>query len=148
MSKKRIEHYIPRAYEVIKSQHTDIATEYKGDYEVLEGLKGQIASFGSAVNMGNLKSAVAFFSDKGGAQTDRQNLMKAIYLIINEDKNINNKDTICTNRSLFEQIQNIEDYEISSYKGKILDAAVAVKLAIRMCKLVDKKTVTKEANKK
>jgi len=145
MSKNRIEQYVPRAYEAIKSKHTDIATKYNDDYEVIEGLKGQIASFGSAINMGNLKSAVAFFSDQGDAKTQRQNLMKAIYLIINEDKDIDDEKTICKNRSLFEQIVNEKDEnKILEFKSKILDAAVAVKLAIRMCKLVEEKTETKD----
>jgi len=146
MSKSRIETYVPRAYKAIKSKHTGIATKYKDDYEVIEGLKGQISSFGSAVNMGNLKSAVAFFSDKGGSQSERQDLMKAIYLIINKDINIDGDNINCTNRSLFDQIVNVNDEDkISEFKEKILDAAVAVKLAIRMCKNVKKKSSSEGA---
>ena len=150
MGKSRIEEYVPRAYKAIKSEHTGIATRIVigdvEDYEVIEGLKGQIASFGSAINMGNLKSAVAFFSAKGGAQTERQDLMKAIYLIINENIDIDDEKTVCTNRSLFDQIVNEKDEnKILVLKSKILDAAVAVKLAIRMCKLVKEKTRKKEA---
>jgi len=150
MGKSRIEEYVPRAYKAIKSEHTGIATRIVigdvEDYEVIEGLKGQIASFGSAINMGNLKSAVAFFSAKGGAQTERQDLMKAIYLIINKDINIDGDNINCTNRSLFDQIVNVNDEDkISEFKEKILDAAVAVKLAIRMCKNVKKKSSSEGA---
>jgi len=39
--------------------------------EVLRTFRGQISTFGAAVTMGSLKSAVAFFAAQGNSDVDR-----------------------------------------------------------------------------
>lgn len=46
--------------------------------------RGQISTFGAAVVMGCLKSAIAFFSDPNKASVDRSKLIKVMYQLITE----------------------------------------------------------------
>lgn len=136
MGKNRIEDFLPRAYEVIKFPCIQIAKKNDdGEYEVQDGLKGQIAAFGASVNMGNLKSAIAFFSEQGGSKSERHKLMKAIYLVLHENK------TECDDKDLFESVKSLNKEQIAEIKEKILDAAIALKLAFKMYKPTSKKNI-------
>ncbi len=120
MSKQRIEEWIPLACEAIRT--CGLSKENKVD----PAHRGKIASFGAAVTMGNLLSAVAFFSNKGGADSERQLLMKAIHWILSPaDKRASVSETSL----LYELIKNGDS---DKRKADILDAAVAIKLAMNL----------------
>jgi len=96
----------------------------KGKY-VNKSFRGQISSFGAAVQMGSLVSAVAFYSSQGGAKTDRSKLMDAIYELI-KPKNSNGENLL----------QLVVNKEVT--KQQVLDAAVAIKLAMNAYELRSK----------
>ncbi|WP_161635128.1 type III-B CRISPR module-associated protein Cmr5 [Thomasclavelia saccharogumia] len=75
MSKSRINRYLPIAYEAVKNSELIKDNKLQGNYQA------QIASFGAAVSMGSLLSAIAFFSDNGSSNVKRQELMKLICYI-------------------------------------------------------------------
>ena len=102
---------------------------------ILRSFRGQISSFGAAVEMGSLLSAVAFFSKKGGSDTDRQLLMRAIYLLI-----INDTETKIAAKSEQSELLLfvIEHRNEPELKKNIIDAAVALKLAMNAYELKDK----------
>ncbi|MEI3327544.1 MAG: hypothetical protein V8R64_14280 [Thomasclavelia sp.] len=62
MSKSRINRYLPIAYEAVKNSELIKDNKLQGNYQA------QIASFGAAVSMGSLLSAIAFFSDNGSSE--------------------------------------------------------------------------------
>ena len=95
--------------------------------------RGQISSFGAAVEMGSLISAVAFFSSKGASVTDRPRLMEAIYLLIIEK----NKADLTEDETLLRYIA--DKYSDHQLKRRIIDAAVAVKLAMNAYELREAK---------
>lgn len=109
--KKRIENYIPKALESIEK--FDIAK----NGEVPKQFNGYIASFGASIRSAGLLATTLFYSEKGGAEKERQNVIEAIKFIIDEDIIQNNKVSKET-------------------RAKVEDAAVALKLSVRTFKLV------------
>lgn len=102
----------------------------KNNQEYIEkSFRSQISSFGAAVEMGSLLSAVAFFSNKGGSDTDRPKLMQAIYMLItNTEENCNEKALLVY----------VKDNNTAETKRNVIDAAVALKLAMNAYELRDK----------
>lgn len=125
--KQRIEKYIPDAIKLIKE--VGIAN-CKG--EVLNEFNGYFSSFGAAIVQSGLKPALAFFSNETRAK-ERSKLLKAIYKLI-VDKNAP-KD-VEAKKLLEYVIANPNDEE--QLKAKIIDASIALKLAVRTYKLVKK----------
>ncbi len=122
MNKRKVDELIPKAVESLKS--TKISSEKE---EISKTFRGQISTFGAAVTNGSLISAVAFFSEKGSSQTDRTKLLTAIQELIPEAKKENN---------LFEYVKNQGKEHEAEVKEKILNAAIALKLAMNLYKLV------------
>lgn len=89
---------------------------------------GYISSFGASVISSGLLPAIAFYSNENSAiSKERAKLMKAILMLIDENSN---------DSSLFSYVTSILPNTSPSLLTKqILDAAVAIKLAIRTFKL-------------
>jgi len=118
---RSINKILPAALEVTKdllANNDAISKEFNG----------YISSFGAAVIQSGLKPAVAFFETKGSADEDRTLLMKAILRLITKDDKNDGK--------LLDYI--IRNEKNRTLKKEILDAAAALKLAIRTFKLVEK----------
>ena len=122
MNKHLVEELIPIAYITLKN-NKKICVNGK----ISSTIKGNIASFGAAIQMGNLLSAVAFFSQQGGASEPRQELLNIILEILKEHKDIPED---CA--SLFVYICESKRQEIAQIKNLVVSAAVAVKLAINL----------------
>lgn len=126
MSKRRINSLIPAACKAIMDSGLSV------NNKVDKALRGQISAFGAAVNMGNLLSAVAFFSNKGGSGSERHLLMKAVYLLIHKTE----EESDVTEKSLLDFLVGEPDPE--AHKEVIIDAAISIKLAMNLFELVDK----------
>jgi hypothetical protein len=108
IDKKQVDAWIPKAYQAIQGEHL-----LEADGKLKKAYRGQIAAFGAAVSMGSVSSAVAFFSEKGGSDVDRQRLMDAIACVLGKDK-------------LSEYAQQPQA------KREIVHAAIALKLAMNL----------------
>ncbi len=117
MSTFRINFYIPKAIEYIKK---DGILDENG--EVDKGFRSRISQFGASVKMGSLAAAVAFYSEQGGAKTDRSKLMKIIFRLVYPEL-----AESATEKSLLLKVTG-EDGD--KYKEEILDAAAAIKLGL------------------
>lgn len=127
MAKKRINKFLPIAYEgIVKSELTK--DDKLEEDKLTKKYQAQIASFGAAVNMGSLLSAIAFFSNKGGADVKRQELMKLIYYIIKNGEVEYNK---IKNNCLFKYVNDKESGK-EDVKQEVLDAAIAIKLTLNL----------------
>lgn len=139
MNKALLDKWIPVAAKAI--QECEIVNE---NNVVQAGFRGQISSFGAAVAMGSLLSAVAAFSDNGSSAVPRANLMKAIFYILkdefmgNQDGNQDDNQEI-EKDSLYRKI--LEESQNASTDGKntpvcnkenVLTAAIAIKLALKL----------------
>ena len=117
MSKQRIDGYIQEAIELLQ------VLQISQNGKIPKTFRGYISSFGAAITMGGLRSAIAFNSKQGGADLERQKLMEVIYRLI---KNENESD----DKKLLNYV--IEKDNDAELKDEILDAAIAVKLAMNM----------------
>ena len=116
MNKKQVNDWIKPAKEAIVE--CGIAANGKVD----SSFRGQISSFGAAVVMGSLKSAVAFFANNGSAQVERSKLIKAIYYIISNGEKKEPKD-------IFEFICKNDNRQT---KEQFINASIAIKLALNL----------------
>lgn len=121
MAKSRINRYLPIAYEAVKNSKIIKDDKLQGNY------KAQITSFGAAISMGSLLSAIAFFSNKGSSDVERQELMKLIYYIIRKDKGGKEKYNDIKKYALFEYVK-----DDGNVKQEVLDAAIAIKLTLNL----------------
>lgn len=133
MNKKRVDELIPHAYEVINKVH--ICENDKKDPEKLvvdSTYSSYTSSFGAAVTMGSLISAIAFFSsspddNRKRTKTDRTKIGIAIFEILK----LWNRDI--KDNSLYDYAKNQMDHgHTRQAKELILDAAVALKLALNL----------------
>lgn len=149
MSKQQIEEYIPLAYDALRE-----CGIVKEDDTVDRALRGQIASFGAAVTMGSLLSAIAFFnkasSKSDGSKTDRQLLMKTIHAILLMSDNAAKPEAEredkfevakkASGKDLCIKIKDLPRSQRDGYRERVMDAAVAIKLAMNLYDLgLDKK---------
>lgn len=118
MNKNRVNGWVVLAAEALNE--AGIAVNGKVD----PGFRGQIATFGAAVTMGSLKAAAAFFAKQGGAAVPRENLLCAMYYIVQEGK-----DKAAKAEHVFEYICANDNAQT---REKFLDAAIALKLAMNL----------------
>lgn len=124
MNKNEVDRLIPEAVKVLKDEK--IANEKN---EIDKTYRGQISTFGAAVINGSLISAVAFFSNSSSqASVDRPKLMKAIKKLIPEADG---------KKDLFEYVKDAKTEREAEAKEKILNAAIALKLAMNLYTLKD-----------
>ena len=120
MGKARIEKYIPKAMIAIDK---NLSTDGK----IPSVYKGYISSFGSSIVSGGLLATVAFYeNNQANATEDRRKMTLALLEIIS--------DGTTKEKSLFNYIRK---QELSNeLVDKVVDAVIALKLAMRTYKLV------------
>ncbi len=127
MNKNRVDHMIPKAYRALTDCGIAQMTP-SGVCQIPKVFRSYISNFGAAITMGSLCSAVAFFSrNTEKTKEDRNLLMDAIYLLItgNAPNPENNLLTlVCA------------EQEQAPLKEQIIDAAIALKLAMNLCEQV------------
>ena len=145
MNKKDVNEKIDYAYRALTE--CKIAENNK----IVKTFRGQISSFGAAVEMGSLKPAILFFSDQGGSSVKRTNLMDAIHYILvqcdkekarnshmkcDKEKYSNVKESNSEN-TLYGYIKQKEEQGVPEYRLKedVLSAAIAIKLAMNLFEL-------------
>ena len=91
-------------------------------------LRGDISTFAANVVMTSLPAAVAFFIHQGNAESERQKLIRAVFYCVTGD--MKSED----------DIHDIMDYVCShngpELKEKVMNAAIAIKLAMHYFELV------------
>lgn len=100
------------------------------DNKIQKTFRGQISTFGAAVTMGSLLPAIAFFSDNGGASVERTRLLDAILYILKKEKLASEGCKTLFDYAVSEKNQNV-------CKDNILNAAIALKLAMNLYQLVN-----------
>lgn len=145
MDKRIVDTYLDKAYEAIKKSGILENGKVKKSY------RSQISAFGASISMGSTKAAIAFFSKQGGSEIQRPRILYAIYLTLNSkeiyvknddnkfnDNQILNKQCCIAADKLFKGLNNKNSKFISYSKEDILNAAIAVKLAMNLYELEEK----------
>ena len=121
MNKKIINDEIAIAYEaIIENKIVD------GQGQVQKTFRGQITSFGASI-MGSLLPAIAFFYDSEKSTVDRKKVLDAVYYILQARQKIGQDE-----KNLFEYAKKHQEES----KEEILNASIALKLAINLFKLI------------
>ena len=125
MNKRRVNELIPRVIEYIPSSGILI------DNEIPNEFKGYVSSFGASIIQSGLLSAVAFFeADDSKSKSDRKVLTKLILKVIYRNKKLEWKE----DKTLLNYILENNNKET---KEEVINAAIAVKLAIRVFKFTE-----------
>lgn len=146
-NKRKIDEYIPKAINSLSNNRKIVK-----DGKIASGFAGQIATFSVAVSMGSLLSAVAFFSEQKQASVERQELMNVIYEIITGEvsgikRETDNKDPKLLSyvkkkyeekEEKYEETNKNKILEYRRFQEDILNAAIAVKLAINFFHKIEK----------
>jgi CRISPR-associated protein Cmr5 len=112
--KKRVEKYIPAALKALQDANIVINGKYDNEYA------GYISAFGPSVIQAGLTPTVAFYGRTGG-DADRRKVGDAILKVIAPGENHQN----------FLNYVLVHAHDREETKRKILDAIIALKLAIR-----------------
>ena len=138
MQNKRLEMLLPIAYEALAHNETIVKNG-----EIEKTFRGQISAFGAAILTGSLTTAVAFYSVQGKSKTPRQALLEVILEVLDKGKLLP-KDEI---NEIFKD-GSVPSYTVDNMKKlvfgskdpelqeKILDASVAIKLAMNFFTLI------------
>ena len=120
MNKNLINNEIKAAYDALRESGIVDAKSGK----IKKTYRGQISSFGAAVTMGSLVSAIAFFSENGGSDGERSKLMDAILFVLKKERGIKEQ-------TLFDYVIKHKE-EQDECKEEIMNAAIALKLAMNL----------------
>lgn len=126
MDRRKVEEYLPKALEALESRECRIAKDGK----IAKTFRGQISFFGAAVTMGSFKAAVAFFSDDGGSEVDRSELLRAADYVVNGSWR--------TAGDICKSVMVLREPRLSAEKERYLNASVALKLAMNAFELTNK----------
>ena len=141
MDKYVIDQEIEFAYEAI--QNCGICNE---KHEVLKAYRSQLSSFGAAISMGSLMQAIAFFSEQGSASVDRPKILKAVFEVMKKWKK--EKQNITINQEhIFEYVRDERKKGPADglvCQNDVINAAIALKLAMNLYTLVDDKQKREE----
>lgn len=136
MNKAKINKLLPKAVDIIRT--SDIS--FKDGKNVPKAFRSQISSFGAAISTGSILAASAFFQQQGNSDVDRKLLMDAINTLLTDKAIYPNAQKYDT---LFDRVKaEILAGHERKIKEEVLNCAVALKLAMNLFHLTEKKTDT------
>ncbi|MEE1518169.1 MAG: type III-B CRISPR module-associated protein Cmr5 [Lachnospiraceae bacterium] len=134
MNKKVINDEIQYAYNALIS-----AKIVSDSNKINKAYRGQISTFGAAVQMGSLKAAIAFFmkdasgSGKNGQEVHRSKILDAILCILKDMGKVDENT-----KGLFAYVSNkVSNNEEDACREEIINASIALKLAMNLFELSD-----------
>lgn len=128
MNKRKVEKLIPIAIDCVKnSKGLFVDGKIPGEY------KGYIANFGASIIQSGLFATLAFYAKTDAkSKSDRCKLLEVIANVIYTSNKIND-----SKKSLMEYVKDTKDNK-SIIKEEVINAAIAVKLAMGVFEFVDK----------
>jgi CRISPR-associated protein Cmr5 len=129
--KPRLKIYIPSAINAIATSLTTVGENGQRTNNVDERYDGYAASLGAAIITSGITPAIAFYTDlyrSGESGVRRFHILKIITALLHEDGVTINNNT--GNNALLNHVLNTANHT-PEFKQKLLDATIAVKLALR-----------------
>ena len=130
MSIKRVNDWIVYGKEAL------IAADIAANNKIVKTFRGHISTFGAAVTMGNLKSAVAFFSEQAGATVARERLLRAICYVLLRNSGKEPDEIDAKKIKTDEIFDYVCSHDSIQLKNAFVDASLALKLAMNLFELV------------
>ncbi len=128
MDRHIVGEFVPIAYDILKDSPV-----YK-DGQISSSFKRIITSFGTAVQMGKLTPAVAFFSQRGQDDNFGQELLKIILQMLKTHGDASESEP-----NLFHYICEEDKKRKKGAKLEVLNASVAVKFAMNLFESEERK---------
>lgn len=131
----RVDYFLPKAFEAIikveisgksffKSRNPDI---------IIKEYKGYISSLGANIVQAGVKAAITFYeAEESGSSSDRRLVNAAIKYILISPNPIPVK---YSDYNLTDELNNLNEDQIQAKANEIIDAATALKLALRTYKM-------------
>lgn len=123
---RAVEKLIPYAIKAVSDSQMEVNGVINKAY------KGYISSFGAGIIQSGLLPTLAMYKGNEGSdkkKADTSNLLKAVFNVIKESR----KSETIPGNDLFNYALNAEDQQ--KVKQEILNASIAIKLAIRTFKM-------------
>ena len=145
MNKRMIDELIPIAYDVLADVESvsqdesgkSITNKIVNNGVIDKKFRSQISAFGASIATSSLPAAISFFSKQGGSDVPRELLIKAICELNKRYKNVESTKALNEPVDLFNYVNNAPNkHEI---KEKIINCAIALKLAMNLYKLKEEK---------
>jgi CRISPR-associated protein Cmr5 len=126
---RRIEH-------LLKPAMLAVETLREGN-KIKKGYQGAISGFGASVMQMGLLPTLAVYSDQGSsADIKRDKLLAALHLIVkSEESKFSKKSTLIRATDFLKEVLALTDTEKEELQVNILQASIALKIAIRTFKL-------------
>lgn len=133
----RVDSFLPLAFEAIdkvRIRHNSFFTNEQNrqsDGQIFKEYKGYISSLGANIVQAGVKAALTFYeAEESGSEKDRKVINAAIKYILTKPDNVNRFEDFRLTAWLTS-----DDEENQQKALEILDAAVALKLALRTYKM-------------
>ncbi len=118
-------------------------------HSIPKQFKGYISSFGASIIQAGLLPTLAFYSDANKAKGDRSMLIPALIWILDKNKNLKPDESVITaldiivkdEKKLPDQMNILFNWLLKQnsemLRKELMDAAIALKLALRTFKEID-----------
>jgi CRISPR-associated protein Cmr5 len=127
----RVDKYLPKAFESIQRVKVGVKTFLVKEDTVPKEYKGYISSLGANMIQAGVKTALTFYeSEESGSKNDKRLINAAIKYIISDANSDEYSDY-----KLSDTLNNLSPDECQSKAEQIMDAATALKLALRTYKM-------------
>lgn len=129
----RVDHYLPKAFEAIVKVNIDGKVFISHDGTIPKEYKGYISSLGANIIQAGIKAAITFYEAKEtGSKSDRRLVNAALKYILTNNNSAIEHFSDC---ALTQVLSGLTD-DVKQQKAlEILDAATALKLALRTYKM-------------
>lgn len=129
----RVDKYLPKAFEAITKVEIEGKRFSSDGINIPKEYKGYVSSLGANIIQAGVKAAITFYEAKEtGSKSDRRLVNAAIkYILTNNNPEI----STFSEYNLTQLLSNLSDEEIQQKAMEILDAATALKLALRTYKM-------------
>lgn len=129
----RVDHYLPKAFEAIIKVNIEGKVFIRPDGSIPKEYKGYISSLGANIIQAGVKAAITFYEAKESGSTSDKRLVNAAlkYILTCNDPTV----LTYSHYDLSQLISNISNEEIQQKALDIMDAATALKLALRTYKM-------------
>jgi CRISPR type III-B/RAMP module-associated protein Cmr5 len=124
---QKIDRLIPSALEAVETCLVD-----KNTQTVAKEYKGYVSALGAGILQNGLLTTLALFSDKGDSKQDRKKLLEAIWMMVNNTEAAKRGEQ--DDNRLFNHALGLEEQALPQFQEEVLEAAVALKLALRTFK--------------
>ena len=105
--------------------------------EIASEMNGYISSFSASVTNAGLLPAIIFYSHKGGSQEDRPAIVLCLQDLVGYTRGEQSFDLLECVKELYEE-RSRRNVQVAQLRQEVQDAAVALKMAIRIFPKADK----------